>query len=339
MKSISLFNHKGGVSKTTTAFNLGWSLSNLDQKVLLLDLDPQCNLTGISTNLDFEKLYNDRRFLTLEPIVKKIISGGSSDDISRDGELLQINENLMLLAGSLEVAELDNQIGTALKVNQSLPILTNLIENLFKSVDIIAKKNKIDYVIYDLSPSIGGLNEIVLMNSDFFIVPTSPDYFCLQAIGSLSKKVLQWHKEIEANSNLSFIKNKPLFLGLVQQRFRIRNSEPTKAFGVWIDKIRKETNDVLVRKLLSIGCVVSLELFEKAKKFEENAPYDLVQIPEFNTLVAISQKCKKPVFELTAEDVENAKQFGNALETSCEKIEDLKEIFKKFGEEILELTR
>ena len=46
-KTICLFNHKGGVSKTTTAFNLGWSLANLDKKVLLVDLDSQCNLTGL----------------------------------------------------------------------------------------------------------------------------------------------------------------------------------------------------------------------------------------------------------------------------------------------------
>ena len=44
---ISLFNHKGGVSKTTTAFNLGWSLANEGKRVLLVDLDSQCNLTGL----------------------------------------------------------------------------------------------------------------------------------------------------------------------------------------------------------------------------------------------------------------------------------------------------
>lgn len=43
---ISLFNHKGGVSKTTTAFNLGWSMADRGKKVLVVDGDPQCNLTG-----------------------------------------------------------------------------------------------------------------------------------------------------------------------------------------------------------------------------------------------------------------------------------------------------
>jgi cellulose biosynthesis protein BcsQ len=49
---ISLFNHKGGVSKTTTTFNLGWMLARKDQRVILVDCDPQCNLTGMVLGFD-----------------------------------------------------------------------------------------------------------------------------------------------------------------------------------------------------------------------------------------------------------------------------------------------
>jgi cellulose biosynthesis protein BcsQ len=49
---ISLFNHKGGVSKTTTAFNLGWMLGRLGKNVLMVDCDPQCNLTGMVLGLE-----------------------------------------------------------------------------------------------------------------------------------------------------------------------------------------------------------------------------------------------------------------------------------------------
>jgi chromosome partitioning protein len=47
MKIISLFNHKGGVSKTTTTFNLGWMLAQQGHKTLIVDADPQCNLTAL----------------------------------------------------------------------------------------------------------------------------------------------------------------------------------------------------------------------------------------------------------------------------------------------------
>ena len=54
---IVLFNHKGGVSKTTTTYNLGWMLATLGKKVLLVDADPQCNLSSLILGDDFEKYY------------------------------------------------------------------------------------------------------------------------------------------------------------------------------------------------------------------------------------------------------------------------------------------
>ena len=58
-KTISLFNNKGGVSKTTTTFHLGWKLAEMGYKTLIVDTDPQCNLTGLCLNSDKEnKLLN-----------------------------------------------------------------------------------------------------------------------------------------------------------------------------------------------------------------------------------------------------------------------------------------
>src|SRR3981189_1781870 len=75
---ISLFNHKGGVSKTTTAFNLGWAMADRGKKVLIVDGDPQCNLTGTVLGFDgvsdfaaFYKQYPDANISScLEPIFK-----------------------------------------------------------------------------------------------------------------------------------------------------------------------------------------------------------------------------------------------------------------------------
>ena len=61
---IALFNHKGGVSKTTTTFNLGWMLASKGKKVILVDADPQCNLTGIVLGFtgitEFEQFYEKK---------------------------------------------------------------------------------------------------------------------------------------------------------------------------------------------------------------------------------------------------------------------------------------
>src|SRR5258708_38577818 len=75
---IALFNHKGGVSKTTTAFNLGWAMAERGKRVLIVDGDPQCNLTGTVLGFDgvsdfsaFYKKYPEANISTcLEPIFK-----------------------------------------------------------------------------------------------------------------------------------------------------------------------------------------------------------------------------------------------------------------------------
>lgn len=60
-KRIALFNHKGGVSKTTTIFHLGWMLAEQGHRVILVDADPQCNLSGLILGFkgapEFEDFY------------------------------------------------------------------------------------------------------------------------------------------------------------------------------------------------------------------------------------------------------------------------------------------
>ena len=62
-KRIALFNHKGGVGKTTTTFNLGWMLASKGKRVVLVDADPQCNLSGLVLGYSgpngFEEFYQN----------------------------------------------------------------------------------------------------------------------------------------------------------------------------------------------------------------------------------------------------------------------------------------
>ena len=56
-KRLVLFNHKGGVSKTTTVYNLGWMLAEQGRQVLLVDADPQCNLSSLILGDGFDAYY------------------------------------------------------------------------------------------------------------------------------------------------------------------------------------------------------------------------------------------------------------------------------------------
>ena len=350
-KTICLFNHKGGVSKTTTAFNLGWSLANLDKKVLLVDLDSQCNLTGLVLGFGaiddarMASFYSDKNNLTMQDIVNVIINGTQSPDSFIDGqagELLQTkHSNLFLLPGHLDVSDLDAQINVAMKVASGLPVMRNTPGNLPSILQKIASKNNFDYVIYDLSPNVGGLNEVILMSSDYFIVPASPDYFCLQAIGSLEKNIVKWYKEItrfKEDNKFNYvgypIKNEPKFLGVIQQRYRPKNARPSLSFQNWIDQIREEVNTNLIPSLRERNCIVSDNKISEVLKDSDIKPYDLAHISDFNSLIAMSQQYCKPIFELTDEEI--GKQ-GEVLRLMGVSRDNFAKVFNELAERVIKL--
>ena len=354
-KSICLFNHKGGVSKTTTTFNLGWSLADRGHKVLMVDLDSQSNLTGLVLGyraIDDDHMaafYESRQNLTMKPIVDALINGISPGDFLKtgSGDLLETgNENLFLLAGHLDVADLDSQISVSLKIASGIPATRNIPGNLPAILQEIARINDVDYVLYDLSPNVGGLNEVVLMSSDFFIVPTSPDYFCLQAIGSLEKNIVKWHREIRRfredngfdNRNFS-IRNNPKFLGAVQQRYRPRNDKPATSFQAWIDRIRGAINTNLIPSLERIDCSIPRARVEAALQGTTLTPYDLAHVADFNSLIAISQQLSKPVFALTNQEIKQVgRVFGHAEDTMIESRDNFFGVFAQLAERVEILT-
>jgi len=353
--SICLFNHKGGVSKTTTTFNLGWSLAERGHRVLMVDLDSQCNLTGLVLGyraINDEQMgafYQSRQNLTMKPVVDALVSGVAPTDFMRAdaGQLLDTeNQNLLLLPGHLDTAELDAQISVSLKIASGVPVTRNIPGHLPAILHQIAQQHNVDVLLYDLSPNVGGLNEVILMSSDFFIVPTSPDYFCLQAVGSLRKHILKWHREIrrfrEDNGfeNRAFpIHNAPKFIGAVQQRYRPRLERPAMSFQSWIDRIRDAMNSDLVPALETIGCVLPRDRVSAVLGENGLEPYDLAHVADFNSLIAISQKLSKPVFALTDADIRNTgRVFGHAEDTMVASRDHFRAVFSELAERVERLT-
>ncbi|PQL00217.1 hypothetical protein CG435_10765 [Pantoea ananatis] len=355
-KSICFFNHKGGVSKTTTTFNLGWSLASKGKKVLMVDLDSQCNLSGMVLGFDrmdegLESFYESRDNLTMGPIVDYLINGGQPETyLSQDKGKVTItfNENLFLLPGHLSVSDLDSQISVSLKIAAGIPATRNIPGNLPKLLQLIAADNGFDYILYDLSPNVGGLNEVMLMSSDYFIVPTAPDFFCWQAVSSLSTNILKWYREIrnfkEQNeshaSAAKSIGNSPKFLGTIQQRYRPRNGSPAKSFEKWIDNISNAVDEVLVPQLEALSCVMPRDKVQEAliQTGSELPAYNLAHISDFNSLIAISQRLSTPVFSLTNQQISEAGQFGHALNTMRESRDQFAAQFDKLADRILILT-
>lgn len=339
MKIISLFNHKGGVSKTTTTFNLGWMLAEQGYRTLIVDTDPQCNLTalvlGYTSIDDTSDFYSKNPNCDLYSCILPVLNGEG-----RHIEAVPVqtaHPNLSLLCGNLQLSEAETQISVALTTALKLPAMRNIPGVLGQCIRSTAEKYEFDYVIVDMSPSVGALNQCLLMSSDYFIVPTAPDFFCAQAIKSLTRVIPKWHKEVVEFRDQEFTYHLPIdppkFIGIISQKYRPRNGAPAKSFQRWIDIINNEVAKSLVPALAPLGMTIDESLFDEYSVRDE--PYNLENIADFNSLIAQAQKHNVPVYALTDAQIE---QGGNILDNMKVSRNDFKKTFERLSETVCNLT-
>ena len=325
---ISLFNHKGGVSKTTTTFNLGWALANRGRRVLIVDGDPQCNLTGTVLDFagigDFEEFYREHPNSDINGCLAPVFAG--SGPLQPANITATPNANLFLLVGNIALAENETQISVALSTSSAIPALQNIPGAISRLLRMTAAENNIDVVIVDMSPSVGALNECFLMGSDFFIIPTSPDFYCFQAITSLARVLPRWHQAVQPFRNKSllypFPDSPPKFCGIISQRYRPRGGNPARSFQNWIDTIKDCVLEELVPVLRSCGMSISVPEFNSASP--QDTPFNLANISDFNSLIAQSQKFNVPIFALSDAQIE---QGGYVLETMTRSRDEFRQAF------------
>lgn len=159
-KIISLLNHKGGVGKTTSAINIGAGLVQLGKKALLIDLDPQANLT-LSLGVP-------RQPVTIYEAMR-----GESDL-----QPFSVKPNLDVVSSTLDLSsaemELINEAGRE-------QILRELLDPL---------REQYDYIIIDCPPSLGLLTLNALTASDYVIIPLQTEFLALQGLAKI-KQVIQ----------------------------------------------------------------------------------------------------------------------------------------------------
>ena len=342
VQKIALFNHKGGVSKTTTTFHLGWMLASKGKRVILADADPQCNLTGLVLGDDddgYEDWYNSENG-------RNIKAGLSPAFDALPERIKPVNcysvpqrEGLFLLPGHIGLSEYEVTLGIAQELSASIQTLQNLPGSPSHLLDCTAEEYSADYVLVDLNPSLSSLNQNLLMTSHYFIVPTTPDYFSVMAIDSLANVLPRWLKWSHKASSLSilqnavypFPENTPKFLGTVVQNYRPRGGIPARGFQLWIDRI----NEAVARQLVPQFNAVQMMLPPESYLEQGIADHCLVTIPDFNTLVAKSQSFQTPVFELTEEQIGLT---GPVLSRTIESRDRFRDLFSNLADTVIALT-
>jgi cellulose biosynthesis protein BcsQ len=346
-----MFNNKGGVSKTTTSLNLGWVLAQKKHKTLLVDADPQSNLTSLTLSLPDdgdarEIFYQNRENNNIWQLASN--HGRPNPEIAGDvANVVQTKQdNLFIIPGHIRIEEFSTTITLALELGQSKQFahFNKVPGYLNFALRRIAEIHKLDYIIVDMAPSLSGLNEALLMGSDFFITPCRPDFFSEIALKNLAEVIPVWHEQTSKYVTDYPLPCSPKFLGIIQQNYRPRRvretddrNKPAKSFQKWIDRIRATTNGFFVPALEKLSLVVDREKYRKVGI--ETEPYDLSYISDFNSLIAASQDCNKPVFTLNEKELrEYSSLFGQALDTAKENVEKFRLTFEKLADNIVGLV-
>lgn len=245
MKSISVFNNKGGVGKTTLTFHLGHALSEMGFRVLMIDADPQCNLTIYS--LEQEKIHgiwaaedpfidqgfeSSRNSLSQTALQEFLATPRSvhfllkpteegTGDISALPPPVRLTNSLDLLPGRLTLHLYEEKIAERWAgIYRGDPLAIRTVTKLRDLTLSYSQQNGYDFVIVDTSPSLGSLNKVVISTVDGFFIPAFPDLFSLYGIRNIGKALRAWRSEFEVIYKLiseekrhAFPKNFVSFLG------------------------------------------------------------------------------------------------------------------------------
>lgn len=241
-RTVSIFNNKGGVGKSTICWNLADALGEAGKKVLLIDFDPQCNLSiamlGEDTFVKTLPTQNVPYGTTIRSFLQRFLqSTGGEEIFLHQGR--NTNANVCLVAGDFWL----NVYADSLNVGADLLSGTGLSRYvaLNRIVQKAAEKmgTPFDYALIDLPPSFGSLVRAAFYSSDYYIVPCTSDSFSVYCVGLIGQMVpafvTDWQSGLTRfkSSNPHFIDfdrfGKPRFSGWVFNGFDTARQRRTAA--------------------------------------------------------------------------------------------------------------
>lgn len=310
---VTIYNHKGGVGKTTLTVNIAAALAEAGKRVLLVDSDPQCNLTSYLLSDDLvDRLLDNSDTAhghTIWSAVKPVFDGLGETAAASPVEV----ESLSLLPGDIRMSEYEEFLSEAWtdsfrRRRGGLRAITSISD----VVSRVCSERPTDFVFYDAGPNIGPLNRVLLLDSDFFIVPVACDLFSVRALATLGQTLKKWVDEASTIASLApddtpLLRGKPCFLGYIPQRYKTYGQNMVLEAARYLGEIRRE----MYGRVAAV-----LREADKSLAPEPSVDPQLGQVKDFASLAQKAQREGVPIWRCSStysEQKEDAKQVFHEI--------------------------
>jgi chromosome partitioning protein len=254
MKTISIINYKGGVGKTTLSANIAAELAFHDKKVLVIDLDPQTNLTLSFISVEEWQQIDDQgktikhwydNFLDNDndTSLKDLVI--TPQKINRQLASYNSNGKVEIISSHLELINVDLELATRLGGNTDRTIRSNFLRVLSRLKQRIEEiKQDYDVILIDCPPNFNIVTQNAIIASEYYLVPAKPDYLStlgidqlIRHIDELTNKYNRYVQESQGNGGWSLIT--PEILGVVFTMVSFYNNAPISAQREYIAQVNR----------------------------------------------------------------------------------------------------
>lgn len=285
---IALYNHKGGVGKTTLTVNIASAMASLGKRVLLVDTDPQCNLTSYLVQSDVVDSWLDLSDTdagtTIWSAIKPVAE--SSGDVKFVSPVERL-KGIYLLPGDIKLSDFEQDLAQVwteclqrkVRGYRGASAISQAVNNAASEIDA-------DFVFYDVGPNVGPLNRVVLLDCDYFIIPAACDLFSTRALSTLGQSLSTWIKDWSvicqlAPDDVDLLSGTPSFMGYILQKFRMYGGEISEGFSIYTAKLEKSAHSEISTVLRRIDRELAPWSIGKNK---------IGQVKDFGSIAALSQK-------------------------------------------------
>jgi cellulose biosynthesis protein BcsQ len=318
MKTVAFFNNKGGVGKTSLVYHLAWTFADGGARILMVDLDPQSNLTAMCLDEGrLEQLWVEKSLdrKSMRGAVQPIVDG--IGDV-QPAHLEALDDRLAMIPGDIELSSFEQRLSDAWpRCMDRDPAAFRIASSFHRVIQEAARRHAADLVLIDVGPNLGAINRSSLIAADNVVTPLGADLFSIQGLRNLGPTLRRWREEwwerLVKNPapELELPSGTIRPVGYVVMQPNLYGGQFTRAYDKWLRQVPEVYSTEMLDRSVAPGQTIDTD------------PFALAVLRHYRSLMPMAQTARKPIFKLTSAD--------GAIGSHARAVQDVRKEFAALG--------